>query len=249
LDGEIKVRGANGEATVDVTARVEPPHAPPPPPEPPSPRPGPPEQRGRRKAWITIGALVALVILAIAVVALLLSGGNDDNRATSPSTTLGGSEIPTGDGDGAAAASNVTVPDVRGQHHDDATKTLEKLGLNVDETAVLEARVSIGLVVDTDPGRGTSAPRGSTVQLFVSACGVTVPDVRGQSQTAATASLGSKGLDVHAVSQSSSAAAGLALGTNPPAGTTVLCGSSVTLIVSSGSTSPRTTEPSARTTS
>jgi serine/threonine-protein kinase len=60
----------------------------------------------------------------------------------------------------------VQVPDVKGMGVQDATRKMEEAGFQV-RTAHSQIYVGLQFVVDTDPGRGTLAPRGSVVTLYL----------------------------------------------------------------------------------
>jgi serine/threonine-protein kinase len=76
---------------------------------------------------------------------------------------------------------------------------------------------------------------------------VTVPDVSGRNQSAAANVLGQAGFDTTSQTQASeNVESGTVIRTNPAAGTPLAKGSTVTMIVSSGS--PPTTEPTPSTT-
>jgi serine/threonine-protein kinase len=60
----------------------------------------------------------------------------------------------------------VAVPDVRRMGVDEATRTMQAAGFQV-QTQNSSVYVGIGFVVDTDPKAGTLAPRGSLVTLFL----------------------------------------------------------------------------------
>jgi serine/threonine-protein kinase len=85
----------------------------------------------------------------------------------------------------------VPVPDLKGQSQSDATSALKKAGFKVKVTSKPNSTVTKGTVYDQDPASGTQVAAGSTVTIFVSSGPemVSVPDVRGMTQSAATAAL------------------------------------------------------------
>jgi serine/threonine-protein kinase len=105
--------------------------------------------------------------------------------------------------------------------------------------------VAQGNVISTNPPAGTQRPKGSQVQLVVSSGKqkVTIPSLVGDTPSQAGQALGALQLGVGSqVSEpSTSVAAGLVTRTEPPAGSSVQVGSSVTVFVSSGP--PQTTVP------
>jgi beta-lactam-binding protein with PASTA domain len=102
-----------------------------------------------------------------------------------------------------------------------------------------------GQVLSADPPSGSSINKGATVTLTVSSGPnqVTVPSVAGLSQIAAGNLIGNRGLQVTGTTNQSSSQyqAGVVIGSDPGAGTSVSPGSGVTLIVSSGPPPPTTT--------
>jgi beta-lactam-binding protein with PASTA domain/tRNA A-37 threonylcarbamoyl transferase component Bud32 len=108
-----------------------------------------------------------------------------------------------------------------------------------------------GQVLSADPNSGTSVNKGSTVTLTVSSGpnSVTVPSVAGLSQTAAANVLGNRGLSLNGTTNQTSTQyqAGVVIGSEPGAGSSVPPNSGVTLIVSSGPPAPTTTTPTTTT--
>jgi serine/threonine-protein kinase len=80
--------------------------------------------------------------------------------AVAPGTTISLS-VPTG---------NVAVPNVAGQSADQAARALGEQGFRVGATrSRREPRVPAGVVVETQPAAGTIVPRGTPVELVLSA--------------------------------------------------------------------------------
>ena len=149
-------------------------------------------------------------------------------------------------------APSVPLPDVRGEDVSTAQDTLTRSGFNVQINNQADTRPP-GTVINQNPAGGGTAPQGTTVTLTVSsgAQQVRVPDVSGMDSAQAANQLGQSGLSVaNTVQQSSeSVPSGAVIATNPPAGTPVNKGSSVTLVVSSGPSQQTTTTQSTTTTS
>ncbi|MEO8555645.1 MAG: Stk1 family PASTA domain-containing Ser/Thr kinase [Actinomycetota bacterium] len=83
-----------------------------------------------------------------------------------------------------------TVPDVRGYNEGSAKTTIEAIGLTVGKVEkVDDASVDKGLVIETVPKAGETAPAGSAVILKVASGKVKVPDVVGLDRGAATQAL------------------------------------------------------------
>jgi eukaryotic-like serine/threonine-protein kinase len=96
-----------------------------------------------------------------------------------------------------------------------------------------------GDVISTSPPFGTKLAKDATVKLFVSTgpAQVTVPDVLGMSETAATNELQNKGFSVNEkAAPNSTAAANTVVRQSPGKGTAVAKGSTVTIYVSGGGT-------------
>lgn len=92
----------------------------------------------------------------------------------------------------------VAVPEVVDLSEDDARTALENAGLKVDAAPQEDDEKDPGTVLTQDPAAGEKIAGGETVKLTVSALPkkVTVPDVVGRSQKAATKALGDAGLTV-----------------------------------------------------
>jgi len=105
-------------------------------------------------------------------------------------------------------------------------------------TTQTSTTVAAGLVISETPTAGTSVASGSAVNLVVSSgvAKVTVPNVVGATQAAATTVITGSGLVLGTVTTqtSTAVAAGLVISESPAAGASVASGSSVNLVVSSG---------------
>jgi beta-lactam-binding protein with PASTA domain len=133
----------------------------------------------------------------------------------------------------------VTVPDVVGQTLTLAGTTL--IGASLATGVVTEQcsnTVAAGAVISQSPSAETQAAFGSTVALVVSTgmCGVTVPDVVGQAQTAANTALTGANLTTGTVTEqcSNTVAAGAVISQDPAAESQAAFGSAVALVVSTG---------------
>jgi eukaryotic-like serine/threonine-protein kinase len=168
----------------------------------------PPSGRGRRAAlWTLFGLVVLGVVIAVALL-LLNSGGQ-----------------------------TYAVPDVVGKTQVQATAAIQQAHLNPRVIQQHSGSVRKGLVISTSPSVGNKLPAGSNVTVDVSAGQkqVQVPSVIGQQQSQAQQALGNAGLTAKVVADSKSTAPqGQVTGENPPAGTTVNPGSTVTIRVSGG---------------
>jgi PASTA domain/TIR domain len=105
----------------------------------------------RRRRWIAVAAVAAVLVAAgIVVGALSLRGGGDDAVTPSPPDERA-----------------VAVPDVVGSSQAEAEAALEQKGFEVSTTLVVDEGES-GLVVTQDPAPGTDADEGTIVTLEVS---------------------------------------------------------------------------------
>ena len=136
-------------------------------------------------------------------------------------------------------APQVQVTDVVGMQYDVAKRALEQDGFTVAEP-VEEASedVAKGDVISQNPAAGDEAVEGSEIELTVSSGpgDVTIPQLTGFQFKEAKALLESDkyGLEVKRNNQESSAPENEVINSNPPGGTEVAKGSTVTLLVSQG---------------
>ncbi|AQZ67700.1 serine/threonine protein kinase [[Actinomadura] parvosata subsp. kistnae] len=129
----------------------------------------------------------------------------------------------------------VKVPDgLVGMPQADAEKVLEEAGL----TGVIKTRNSTkpqGQVIATDPKAGTEIEEGGSVTLFVPKALSEVPSVIGLTQQDATAQLKAAGFKVKVNPQpSNEAPEGTVVQQNPPEGTQLVAGTTITIVVSTG---------------
>ncbi|RKN69370.1 PASTA domain-containing protein [Microbacterium sp. CGR2] len=111
----------------------------------------------------------------------------------------------------------VNVPDVVGMTIDEATNTLRGAGFDVGVGAPVDSAKATNIVVTQDPSGQASG--GATVTIAVSnGQGATVPDVKGQSPTAAAAALTGAGFTAVDFASNCNAAKAKATATSPAAG-------------------------------
>ena len=142
----------------------------------------------------------------------------------------------------------VAVPDVVGLDQVDATAKLVGAGFTVTKTLESSSSVPAGRVIRTEPAAGQLQAKTSPVTMVVSSGPkqVTVPDVVGMSQSAATSTLENAGLKVTVVQTVSTPAnVGKVISQNPSGNTKVDDGTSVTITV--GIAAPTTTTSSTTT--
>ncbi len=129
----------------------------------------------------------------------------------------------------------VTVPPVIGLPLDEATTTLEDLGLEVDVTREPSDQFASGLVTAQDPAKDEEVDEGSLVRLVVSSGSemVVVPSVFLMSQTDATKVLNDAGLTVKVTPREvDDGEPGFVVEQDPAAETEVLPGTEVEIFVS-----------------
>ncbi len=124
-----------------------------------------------------------------------------------------------------------TIPDAVGRPFDEVAAELEELSLAVDRQEQPTLDQPEGTVISISPEAGTTVPRDSTVTVVVAIAQIPVPDVGGMSVQEAFEVLEDAGLEV---SGTQGPPVGTVDGTDPPGGTLVEPGSSVTLITSRG---------------
>jgi beta-lactam-binding protein with PASTA domain len=130
----------------------------------------------------------------------------------------------------------IVVPDVVGDTQSTATNAIVAAGLALGSvTHQTSSAVAPGSVISQLPAGGELAGANAAVGLVLSS-GVSVPNVVGTTQAAATSAITSAGLTVGTLSQQSdpTVAAGSVLSESPTAGTNVAGGSAVNLVVSTG---------------
>ncbi|REE97364.1 Stk1 family PASTA domain-containing Ser/Thr kinase [Thermomonospora umbrina] len=99
---------------------------------------------------------------------------------------------------GEKQAEKLLVPDVSRQLADNAEQTLKQMGFRVRRQETPSAEVEKGMVIQTTPGAGQQATRGSTVVMYISSGpeSVPVPRVVGQTEEDAVRTLEGAGLEV-----------------------------------------------------
>jgi serine/threonine-protein kinase len=134
----------------------------------------------------------------------------------------------------------VQVPDVRGRSVTDAIAALAGIGLNPRIVHVYSPEPA-DTVTGQFPSSGDRVVKGSNVRINVSrgARPLPVPDVTQQPYANAKSALAGQGFKVIRVDVESDSAKGVVVGENPPPGTDVSKGSTITLSVSKG---PATTQ-------
>src|SRR4051794_25789344 len=125
------------------------------------------------------------------------------------------------------------VPNVIGDGRLAATKQLKRSGFKVREQREANDEVPENHVIDTSPSPGTITEVGTTITLSVSSGRqrVAVPDLTGLSSDDARSQLSDAGLQVRVVQRDSDQDPGTVLQQDPPKGTRVVQGTTVTITV------------------
>ncbi|MGB4946544.1 MAG: PASTA domain-containing protein [Candidatus Competibacter denitrificans] len=134
-----------------------------------------------------------------------------------------------------------TVPNVLGSVQSGAVTTILGAGLTIGTITQVVTPSNVaanGIVISQSPVQGICVTAGSPVNLSIAINPVTVPNVVGQPQSAATAAITAAGLTLGAVTtqNNTTVPAGTVLSQNPAAGATANPGAAVALVVATGST-------------
>ncbi len=172
-----------------------------------------PKRLSRKKLVATISAAAALLLTTAVLLVVFLGRGPGESK-------------------------EVEVPDLTGTALEEARASLEEAGLVLGEIGTQEtADVQPGMVIALSPEPGSVVPRGSEVDIVLSAepGKVGIPDLAGVEQGQAHAMLQGLGLVVDVGGEANdSVAQGHCIRTEPGAGASVDPGSTVRLIVSTG---------------
>ncbi len=147
-----------------------------------------------------------------------------------------------GGGSGSNIGVNARVPDIVGQTQAAASSAITGAGLNVGTvTTANSSTMAAGNVISQNPASGALVAPASTVNIVVSsgpAPTVSVPNVVGQTQAAASTAIANAGLRVGTVTNAASATvpSGSVISQTPAASTSVASNSAVNLVVSAGAT-------------
>ncbi len=139
-------------------------------------------------------------------------------------------------------AATVTLQDFTGWTPSAVASYLARNGLVGHQNTGSSTAVAKGQVYKQSPLAGNTVDRGATVTYWVSKGQpkVSVPDLSGLDQTQATTAIQAAGLLLGTVTTatSTSVPAGGVVSQNPPANTMVARGSTVSIVISSGTPSP-----------
>lgn len=131
----------------------------------------------------------------------------------------------------------VIVPEIaQGLSLTDAINLLKQAGLTAQAVLQASETVEKDRVIGTDPPSGTEVSKGSVVKVLMSSGpALKVPNVVGQTQAAATATLQAAGFNVTTTSVASEASSlGKVISQNPASGVPTTTGSTITLTIGAG---------------
>jgi hypothetical protein len=192
-----------------------------------------PERRRRRPLAMAGGVAVVLIVLGFGLAAALgtFSGGGTSTSNVLPPATTSTTEAASG------ASSAVNVPEVLGTQLPSAAESLSNVGLRYRVRDVPSER-PIGTVLTQAPLAGSAVRGGTSVALTISGVqtSVTVPNVIGQSQADATATLAAAGLNATLQGPVTNAhvSPGIVFVQGPAAGSRVEQRSNIAITISAG---------------
>jgi serine/threonine-protein kinase len=136
----------------------------------------------------------------------------------------------------------IELPNVIGLQQADAVAKLQGINMQTEITTVQTEDKPEGTVLSQNPPPGQKVPEQTKVTLQVAGPPdlIEIPDVTGQDQLSAAASLG-RNFQVETKQEQSDIPVGRVISTDPPAGTKVARDSTVTMTISAGT--PVTTVP------
>ena len=183
-------------------------------------------------AGLTVGTITmqsSSTVAAGSVISESPVGGTDVSRGSVVNLVVSSGPAP------------VSTPDVVGDTQATATTAITTAGLAVGTVTQQSSNVvTSGNVISETPAAGTMVTSGSAVNLVVStgAAQVAVPNVAGETQAAAATTIALAGLIVGTPTYafSTSSPAGAVAGSLPNPGTEVAPGSTVSIVISIGST-------------
>jgi beta-lactam-binding protein with PASTA domain len=215
---------------------------------PPAPPPLPPgELPPERELWPWMLVLLALVLAGLAAAYFATRDDKKSSNAATVTTTLAQTvaPAPARTVPKPAAPAGAAVPVLVGKPAPAALQTLRKLGLSGTTRGVFSTKPR-NQVVSQKPGAGTTLAKGSLVTLNVSKGpkAVPIPDLVGQDQSAAVATVKAQGFVPDVAQVPSSQPAGQVVAQHPVAGTNASPGSGVRLNVSAGPKSSSRTSTS-----
>ncbi|SDO04885.1 Stk1 family PASTA domain-containing Ser/Thr kinase [Geodermatophilus sp. DSM 45219] len=196
------------------------------------------EQQAAAEALITEAGLV------VGEVTTQVTNDETQQGAVLESTPASGAQVDEGtavDLVVGVGPDTIEVPAVIGLDADRAETTLENAGFTDVRTEEVDSLAPENQVTGVEPGEGESADPADTITLQVSSGSAEVPDVVGDEQSAATATLRDAGFtNVVPEEVESDQPEGTVIATDPAAGQLASADDPVTLQVSSGPAEPET---------
>lgn len=192
---------------------------------------------------ICSGVVAVIIVVVIFLIIGKVSGwwgGSTKNKDTK--VTSEASATPTA----SEEAGKVDVPFLTGHTLEEAQEMLDDLNLKYELEAV-ESDKDANTVVSQDPAAGEEVDEYTEITISYSKgdSGITIPDVKNQSKTAAMTALQDLGLTVAGTKEefSDTVDKGKVCGTDPVVGTSVKKATSVTILISKGAESDMVTVP------
>lgn len=181
-----------------------------------------------RTARATVWMASHKVLTGIAILVLAATIANASGTDIAP-PKASGSTAPTGPTGSDAVP---VVPDLEGLSLDAAQASLAAADIVVEVEVKEEySKAESGTVFKVTPGVGIELESGDTVTLFIALAYPTVPRVVGKKVAAAIAALREAGFRVDVKKKISALPAGTVLKVSPRAGTELLPGQTVTLVI------------------
>jgi beta-lactam-binding protein with PASTA domain len=156
-------------------------------------------------------------------------------------TPAGGTSVASGSHVAVVVSLGAKVPDVVGSTQTTATPVIISAGLVLGTVNSANSAAPINTIISQTPTAGSNVAPGTVMTITVSLgpaapANVTVPNVVGMTQTAASSAITTAGLTVGGITTQSSATvpAGSVISQNPTGGSSAAPGSAVALVVSSG---------------
>ncbi|NQU37651.1 MAG: Stk1 family PASTA domain-containing Ser/Thr kinase, partial [Actinobacteria bacterium] len=138
-----------------------------------------------------------------------------------------------------AGLAQVQVPQLTGlASSDDAQAALSEVNLNLGNVTQQDSDQPAGMVLSQSPNSGTTVDEGSSVNIAVSNGMVSVPNVVGDTEAQANATLINAGFNVQVINQPSSDPAGTVLAQSPNGGSKAQKGAQVTITVATALAAP-----------
>lgn len=182
--------------------------------------------------WIGIGIAGLILVITLFIVIKLVSGSgstNKNNPTQNNQTTQAAQDYTVPEG-----ANKVTVPDVTGKTEEEAKVALNSVGLGYEPVYEKSDNVESGKVIRQGVAKGASVDRNSTIVLTISTGkdSVSVPDVVGKEQIAATEKLEASGFKVSVKREHSDTVdEGYVISQDPSGKSDVKPGGTITIVV------------------